>query len=146
MSKPKFSDIFAMCIHQELFNLIADRVIEKCNLDTENRSLTIELGTENYIEKETQLKIQNELKDALRLSACEVSFAYSEDAFCNTACADIAAELKIKNPALNGYFAGADYALSGDTVNITLKHGGYKKICECEFEKSFKNVLRSRFN
>ena len=146
MSKPKFSDIFGMCIHQELFNLIADRVIEKCNLDTENRSLTIELGTENYIEKETQLKIQNELKDALRLSACEVSFAYSENAFCNTACADIAAELKIKNPALNGYFAGADYALSGDTVNITLKHGGYKKICECEFEKSFKNVIRSRFN
>ena len=37
-------------------------------------------------------------------------------------------------------FADADYTLSENKVVINIKHGGYKRICECEFEKLFKNA------
>ena len=145
MSKPSFSDIFGMCLSSDKMSLIRDCPIEKCSLDTDVRSLSIEIASEAYIERELQLNIQNSLKDVLRLTSCQVVFSYNTSAFCSAACSDIAAELKIKNPSLNGYFAGADFELSDGTVNITLKHGGYRKICECEFQKHFINSVRQKF-
>ncbi len=146
MAKPKFSDIFGACIGQELASYVADKTIEKCSLDTENRTMSISLCCEEYIGKDIQLKIQNALKETLRLSDCTFEFLCDSSAFCTAACADIVAEMRIKNPSLNGYFAGADYNLDGDTLNITLKHGGYKKICECEFEKKFRIIIQQRFS
>ena len=145
MGKPRFSEIFGACIGEELSSFVADKPLSKCALDTDSRSLSLELESENYIAREIQQRIQETLKTALRLNACGVAFSYSDSAFCTAACADIVAEMRLKNPSLNGYFAGADYEFSDNTVNITLKHGGYKRICECEFEKNFRIAVKQRF-
>ena len=63
MSKPSFSDIFGMCLSSDEMSLIRDCPIEKCSLDTDVRSLSIEIASEVYIERELQLNIQNSLKD-----------------------------------------------------------------------------------
>ena len=146
MAKPKFSDIFGACIGEELTSYVGDKTIEKCNLDTDRRSMSIGLCCEEYINKEIKDKVQNALKTVLRLNECELEFICSTNAFCTAACADIVAEMRLKTMAFNGYFAGAEYNLDGDVLNITLKHGGYKKICECEFEKKFRNIVTQRFS
>ena len=137
MAKPLFSEIFGMYLGDELNSVVAECLLERCELDMENRSVEAVIRSDYYIDKETQHKIMELTKKALKLNTCEMHFWFAESCFCAAACSDIAAELKIKNAALNGYFGGADYNIEGDTVKITLKHGGYKKICETDFVKQF---------
>ena len=146
MEKPLFSEIFGMYLGDELNSVVAECLLERCELDMENRSVEAVIRSDYYIDKETQHKIMELTKKALKLNTCDMDFWFAESCFCATACSDIAAELKIKNAALNGYFGGADYNIEGDTVKITLKHGGYKKICETDFVKQFTYIISNRFN
>ncbi|MBQ3052129.1 MAG: PolC-type DNA polymerase III [Clostridia bacterium] len=145
MGKPTFSCIFGNCLEDSLMSLIGDKAIEKCNLDIESRSLSVEISCDTYIQRELQLNIQNTVKAMLKLNFCEFSFSFTKESFCTEACKDIINDLRVKNAALNGYFAGADYCLREDTLCITLKHGGYKRICQCEFEKHFKLSFKEVF-
>lgn len=86
------------------------------------------------------------LKDRLKLNACSVNCNFTPNALIPAACSDIAAEIKVKNAAINGYFNGADFSLDSDCVNITLKHGGYNTIADCGFENAFKAIVRERFS
>ena len=144
MSKPKFSELFGEYF-EKLDTSISNGIVEECNLNIDDRTLCIKISENEYICKEEVNNVKCYLKNALRLNSCEVCFDFDSKSFCQKACEDIIAELKIKNPSLNGYFADADYTLSGDKVVINIKHGGYKRICECEFEKLFKNEVKSRF-
>ncbi|MFQ8953967.1 MAG: PHP domain-containing protein [Oscillospiraceae bacterium] len=87
----------------------------------------------------------NQLKNALKLNECHIACIFSEDALIPAACADIVAELKVKNAALNGYFNGAEFKLKNNNVKITLKFGGYDTITDCGFENAFKRIIKDRF-
>lgn len=145
MSKALFSDIFDTGIPSDIAAEFKNCIIERCALDTEERTLDTVLKSEKYISAEMKHRLSAVLKDALRLNSCFISCVFSGDAFCPDACSDIAAEIKIKNAAINGYFNGADFLLDGDCVNITLKHGGYNTIADCGFENAFKALVRERF-
>ena len=146
MSKALFSDIFDSCIPADLTGEFNKCIIEKCALDTELRTLTLVLSNENYILREHQFLLNVMLKDRLKLNACSVNCNFTPNALIPAACSDIAAEIKIKNAAINGYFNGADFLLDGDCVNIKLKHGGYNTIADCDFENAFKAIVRERFS
>ena len=145
MAKALFADIFGAYLNNDINNAVGKAYIEKCELDVENRTLNVQIEAENYINKSIQLNIQNELMGILKLKESAFDFTFSSDALCADACADAVAEIKAKNAALNGYFAGANYGLQNDTLKINLKHGGYKKICELEFEKKFIRIINNRF-
>ncbi len=146
MSKALFSDIFDTGIPSDIAAEFKNCIIERCALDTEERTLDTVLKSEKYISAEMKFRLSAALKDALRLNSCLVSCVFSGEALCPAACSDIAAEIKIKNAAINGYFNGADFLLDGDCVNITLKHGGYNTIADCGFENAFKALVRERFS
>ncbi len=146
MPKPLFSEIFGDILSQELLCALKTAYIEKCSLDLEERDLSALVFSDTYIQKTVQNEICAVTKSALRLSACNISFSFSSGCLCSEACADIAAELKIKNAMLNGYFGGADYTLESDLITITLKHGGYKRICETDFVKHFASIIKNRFD
>ena len=146
MPKALFSDIFDTEIPSDIAAEFKNCIIERCALDTEERTLDTVLKSEKYISAEMKHRLSAALKDALRLNSCLVSCVFSGEAFCPAACSDIAAEIKIKNAAINGYFNGADFSLDGDCVNITLKHGGYNTIADCGFENAFKVAVRERFS
>ena len=146
MAKALFADIFGTYLENDLIEVTKNVYIEKCNLDIENRILNIIAFSEDYVSRENQLNIQNKLKEILRLKESSFEFTFSISAFCVQACADAVTELRVKSTALNGYFAGAEYNLNNDVVTISLKHGGYKKICELEFEKGFTRIIKNRFN
>ena len=146
MSKALFSDIFDTGIPSDIAAEFKNCIIERCALDTEERTLNTVLKSEKYISAEMRQQLSTALKNALRLNSCLVSCVFSGEALCPDACSDIAAEIKVKNAAINGYFNGADFLLDGDCVNITLKHGGYNTIADCGFENAFKAIVRERFS
>lgn len=145
MGKAKFSQIFDTGLSADISEIFGSTVIEKCSLDTDERALSAELKAENYITAESRNELVNQLKNALKLNECHISCVFSEDALIPAACADIAAELKLKNAALNGYFNGAEFNLNNNNVNITLKYGGYDTITDCGFENAFKRIIKERF-
>ena len=145
MGKALFSQIFDRGLSADISKIFGSTVIEKCSLDTDERALSAELKAENYITAESQNELVNQLKNALKLNECHISCIFSEDALIPAACADITAELKLKNAALNGYFNGAEFNLNDNNVNITLKYGGYDTITDCGFENAFKRIIKDRF-
>ena len=145
MGKALFSQIFDTAVSHNISEIFGGTVIEKCSLDTEERALNAVLRAEKYISVESRNELINQLKSALKLNECHISCIFSEDALIPAACADIAAELKVKNAALNGYFNGAEFKLNDNNVNITLKYGGYDTITDCGFENAFKRIIKDRF-
>ena len=145
MGKALFSQIFDTAVSHNISEIFGGTVIEKCSLDTEERALNAVLRAEKYISVESRNELINQLNSALKLTECHISCIFSEDALIPAACADIAAELKVKNAALNGYFNGAEFKLNDNNVNITLKYGGYDTITDCGFENAFKRIIKDRF-
>lgn len=145
MAKPHFAEIFGSALDGKFMDLIGQGIVHKCELDIENRSLFLTVEPPCYISKDEQTNIKNALKNALKLVICETEYIFDTSLFCSEACRDVATELKQQNALLNGYFAEADFNLEDDFVNITLKHGGYKTICEQDFEKHFCKIINDRF-
>ena len=145
MATPRFLDIFSLYFDQPLNEVLSDAVLEKCSLDIDSRSLNILIGSKVYITRENRNKICNNLKSALNLTVCQVDYKFENTAFCDGACSDLTEELKLQNAVLNGYFNGAEYALSDGLVTITLKHGGYNAIVASGFENRFKALIKERF-
>ncbi len=143
MAKALFSDIFGANISSS--DAVQNCIVEHCGLDMEERTLDIILKSENYITMNERSALHGALLSALRLNSCAVSFIYGENALDSAACADIIAEIKVKNAALNGYFNGADFKLTDNNVGITLKYGGYEKILDSGFENAFRMIIRERF-
>lgn len=145
MGKAKFSQIFDTGLSADISEIFGSTVIEKCSLDTDERALNAELRAEKYITAESRNELVNQLKNALKLNECHIFCIFSEDALIPAACADITAELRLKNAALNGYFNGAEFKLKNNNVKITLKFGGYDTITDCGFENAFKRIIKDRF-
>lgn len=145
MGKALFSDIFGMYLGDELNNKVKDCLVEKCNLDVENRSLNAVLQAEDYINKTEQIEITDKIKTLLKLRECDFSYIFAPSALGVEACFDIISEIKVKSAAINGYFSDADLNLEQDKLTITLKHGGYKTICNLNFENQFKASVKSKF-
>jgi DNA polymerase-3 subunit alpha (Gram-positive type) len=145
MAKPSFNEIFGSYLNEELNAAFKNSVIEHCSLDVHTRALELELNSKEYINRDIMLTASSTLKAVLKAESCSITYKFDPTAFCKAACADVAAEIKLKNAALNGYFAEADYTLSESEVKITLKHGGYKTICELNAENLFKAAVKSKF-
>ncbi len=145
MGKALFSQIFDRGLSADISEIFGSTVIEKCSLDTDERALNAELRAEKYITAESRNELVNQLKNALKLNECHIFCIFSEDALIPAACADITAELRLKNAALNGYFNGAEFKLKNNNVKITLKFGGYDTITDCGFENAFKRIIKDRF-
>ncbi|MEE0898021.1 MAG: hypothetical protein U0L88_10390, partial [Acutalibacteraceae bacterium] len=137
MSKPFFSEIFGSFPETDI---IDGSIVENCRLDIETRSMDVTLSCDVYVGLSVQRQINDYIKNALQLEKLRVGFLFPKSAFCADASKDISEEIRLKNAPLNGYLNGADYVLEGDSLKINLKHGGYKKIIDCGFQKAF--ILR----
>ena len=137
MSKPFFSEIFGSFPETDI---IDGSIVENCRLDIETRSMDVTLSCDVYVCLSVQRQINDYIKNALQLEKLRVGFLFPKSAFCADASKDISEEIRLKNAPLNGYLNGADYVLEGDSLKINLKHGGYKKIIDCGFQKAF--ILR----
>ena len=145
MSKPSYSDIFGKFPEVDIGNLIDSCTVVKCALNIEDRTIDLNLKAKEYIPLAVRRQVVTYIKSTLQLKDCKVCFTFAKDAFCVQALMDVSEEIRYSNTLINGYLNGADYFVEGDNVKISLKHGGFKKICECGFEKLFKLRVKELF-
>lgn len=140
-----FEELFSAYLSSELLNTFKGVKINECKLNTETRDLNLKILGNTYIPLSKVTVLREEIKHALSLENILVEIAFSTESFCISAIEDIVAEIRSKNIIFNGFFNDAQYELNGNNLKITLKYGGYIHICEGNFEKIFKTVVKNRF-
>ncbi len=140
-----FKEIFGQYLSDIMTEALEKAELKKCNLDIESRTLNAEVFSTKYISAGDIKKVSDTLKDMLKLNTCNMSFTFSDGAFCAQACTDIVEAIKHKSVFFNGYFADAEYNLDGNKVTINLKHGGFKVIKNNGFENLFLGEIKSIF-
>ncbi len=151
MSFPHLSEVFGQYI-KSFSNIIKNGVIERCEVSTEERSLTANCCFDEYVKRAELLDLSQTVADALRLKNVKFIGSYKPSAYSSIAAEDIVYELRLSQALFNGYFNDAEYnvvnAVNKKSVitEITLKFGGLDTIKHCNFERDFCNVVTERFN
>lgn len=140
-----FAELFGGYIEEPLLSDFAAAQITHCDLDTEKRRLDVEIESDYYINRKSIASFKNLIRLKLGLNSVEIQTRFLPAALSGAACADIADELRLKSALLNGYFNGADFVLSDDTVTVNLKFGGIEKINESGFKNAFERTVTERF-
>ena len=99
-----FKGLFSNYINSETLAAFDGADVISCGLDKQNRVLSVELKSSRYINDDEKSRFDDEVKDALKLSAVNSKILFDKPAICESAVADIIERLKYKNVALNGYF------------------------------------------
>ena len=146
MAFKKVSEIFGRYLVSQFNNSLLNAEVLACNVDSETRILSTILHMSEFVSFKEINKFREELSVSLNLSAVKTQSKFDSACFSETAAKDISEEISLRNVIVNGYFNEAQYKLLGDTVEITLKYGGFDTIKECNFDKNFKYVAKSRFN
>ncbi|MBE6732826.1 MAG: PolC-type DNA polymerase III [Ruminococcaceae bacterium] len=137
-------ELFGEYLDNNLRTVFDDTLISDCKLNMENRSLKLELLSKKYIKDENILLFKNRIFSVLKLDSLDFSVCYDNPPLDDVASMDIASEIRRKNAAINGYLVDAKYTVNGNTVLITLCHGGYEKLCEIGFADMFSYLVRER--
>ena len=140
-----FSELFATYLSAETLNTFEKVNINECALNSEARSLKLKLYSKDYIPSAKVNLLREEIKHVLQLESDIVEICFDGMAFGVQAVEDIVNEVRVKNVIFNGFFNDAQYSLDESNLKITLKYGGYVQICEGDFEKHFKSVVKNRF-
>ena len=146
MTNSSFWDIFGEYLGNELKDKFGGSRLDGYSLDLDSRVLKLELSSDCYILRSERFSLGERLKSCLRLDVCAITYKFAPECFCVQACVDIAAETKLKNVAINGYLAEADFNIEETCVKITLKHGGLAHLEELGFEKLFTSAVRDSFS
>ncbi len=141
-----FKEIFGEGISYALNDDSIDSTfVSCCDLDIQNRALTLNLQSNTYISEESVYALKKAIKNGLGLNQLDLSISFSKECFCLDACKDISARIRRRSAMLNGYFNKAEYSLSENRVTISLKFGGLDVIKEFDFEKLFYNEVKRDF-
>ena len=140
-----FKGLFSAYITKETLEAFDGAEVNSCGLDKENRVLSLSLKSPRYISNDIKARFDGEVTKNLKLNAVKSEIAFDKSAICDTAIADIIERLRYKNVALNGYFNKAEYSVSGDSIDICLKYGGYEEIKKSGFESSFSREVNALF-
>lgn len=137
--------IFGQYLTPELLNSLAGGSVKSCTVLQEKRAILVDLAFEQYIPYAVLSAFRHNLCHALRLHSATVTPHFLPQCFHSAACKDILEEIRRQNPLVNGYFNGAEFTLQGNSVQICLKYGGYKTLCEIGAQKLFTNLVQERF-
>ncbi len=141
-----FKELFGGLIG-DLDGQINDSALESvfvtcCDLDIENRTLTLHLFSNTYISQSTLYAVKQQITRCLSLAHFDMHTTFSSECFCEGSCADIVLEIRRRSAMLNGYFNKAEYSVGPNTVTIDLKFGGIDTIKGCEFTENFKTIAK----
>ena len=140
------SELFGQYIDSATLGLFSGAAVENCTLDSDRRSLNVKLLCADYISRKDLISLENKIKSALNLNSISIDTVFNAASLNASAIADAIDCLKLKNVAMNGYFAGAEYSLENDTVNVKLAHGGLETIFACGFDWELKKYIDKHFN
>ncbi len=116
-----------------------------CSVDSAKRSLRGEIASARYIQAGELDAFRARLREGLRLSSAEWVCRFPGVEPDAAALADLVMLLRRRSPALNGYFNGAEYSLSGGILDIRLAYGGLDTVLSTSFTEDMTALLRDLF-
>ena len=137
--------VFDKILSENLISLLPDGEIERCDINMEERSMTVVIRFEKYVSPSVVSDLQREIVNALKLKGININYTFAPDDISVLACKEMAEELRFKNPMVNGFLNNAEYNLEGDKVTVELKNGGLSSLIESGFERQYEELCRSRF-
>ncbi len=145
MKQKTLGDIFGNILGPNFNKNILNGQVLACNIDRQARTLTLACKYEKYIPSGEIDELRERLKDLLSLAKAQVTSYYTPDCFCADAARDLAEKIRLTDISFNGFFSDAEYSLDGDTVTVTLAHGGRDTIVSAGFKAKFTSAVKSRF-
>ena len=140
-----FGELLGDYVSKDVSEIFEDVLVLNCDLNMVERTLDVLLAPKKYIKQSNINILKGKLLSALNLASAAVKCEYEPKHLCADAFFDITERLRYQNARLNGYFEGAAFDFDGQTVKITLSHGGLKIIEDCEFEKNLKYIVKTEF-
>ncbi|MBQ8550438.1 MAG: PolC-type DNA polymerase III [Clostridia bacterium] len=145
MPNKSFQSIFGDYLSPECTSGLPYGEVGECDLNLEERSLTLSVHFEDYITEEKRFEIEAQIKKTLSLEVLNFRVSFPSAALTLEAITDLTHVIKNKNAAFNGYFNGAEYSMEGNTVSITLKFGGLSDVLSLHFDMRLKNLVHDLF-
>lgn len=145
MSFKSVESIFGKWLKDNFSSPLLNGEVLACNIDSDSRVLSTIINFRKFVGHEELGLFRSNLADGLNLSNVRTQSKFSSDCFDKTAAKDICEEIKLKNIIINGYFNDAEFSIDGNTVFVNLKYGGLDAIKQCNFDKNFNYVVKTRF-
>lgn len=145
MAAKSFESIFGEYINAGKINdTLADSAVERVTVNKENGIITIYITLEAFVESEYLINTANAVAAALGLSQGVIEPKFT-CGFSAEYYSEIAYEAKRNIAAANGFFNNSTAELDGDTLKITLTHGGRDIILNAKCDQFIKKLIKSRF-
>ena len=137
--------VFDKILSKSLISLLPDGELERCDINMEQRSMSVLVRFEKYVSPNVISDMQREIVATLKLNEISLNYSFVSCDISENACREMAEELRFKNPMVNGFLNGAEYHLSGDVITVELKNGGLSSLVESGFERQYEELCRNRF-
>ena len=125
MNQRSFGALFGPYLPSEsLSQAMMDGVVENMDMHHATRRIVVDVYFSAYVTASELRAVEQKLLAPLQLQSAVIRPHYAAELFTVERCAELVERLKADNVAVNGTFDDAVYAIDGDTLKISLSHGG----------------------
>ena len=125
MNDQSFRTVFGEYITApQLLETLGDCTVESVQLNMDSRAMTVRLRPAALLPSEEIFAAEELLRGALQLQRAQLFPHYAPELLTADAMPSVVAFLRRENMAVNGTFDDAVYAIEGNTLTVTLAHGG----------------------
>lgn len=144
MQQRFFSELFGDYIAD--IPALPEGEVTVCDLFVESRNLALCVHFKDYVNQSVLNMMRESIKNGLQLNNMDFSVTFPPQTLSKQAVADVTGLVKTKNPAFNGYFNGAEFDLTDDSVTVTLKYGGLSSVRTLRFEELLAAAVKKMFS
>ena len=147
MDKRSFGALFGPYLPSEQpLQELQNGIVESMDMDHSTRSMEVSVRFDVPVQLATIQWAENQLAQALRISAVILCPVYGTEVFSVEVCPLLIPYLKKENVAVNGTFEDARFELDGDELTVYLSHGGLNILQTTGAEKQLQHLIRRQYN
>lgn len=140
-----FKEYFSAYVDSYQLSCFGEGVIARMTVRKEARELVLVLQLPELVPFSEFEKAENSIKERMGLKKASVLPRYMSDLFEVTYFPSVIEFVRRKNPAANGFFENAEFAVNGDICSVSLKKGGLELLKNQGVDKSIENAVFEMF-
>ena len=147
MNDQSFRTVFGEYITApQLLETLGDCTVESVQLNMDSRAMTVRLRPAALLPSEEIFAAEELLRGALQLQRAQLFPHYAPELLTADAMPSVVAFLRRENMAVNGTFDDAVYAIEGNTLTVTLAHGGKSVLAATRVEGQLTDLIVRLFD
>ena len=147
MNQRSFGALFGPYLGGEcLVPEMADGLVQNMDMHHQTRRMETTVAFSVPVGAELLFTTEKKLASVLGLSSVAIFPMFPPESFTASVCPDLIAHLMRENVAVNGTFEDATFAVEGDTLHITLTHGGKNILEATGADRQLQQLVARQFN